>query len=176
MKTEFYDKFKQKFVKLIKNNKFSDIIFLCIGTSKIVGDAIGPIVGSKLKKLENEYIHIYGTIESNLNFNNTKKIIKSINSNYRNPCIITIDAALSCNNNIGDIIVGSGIIKIGKALKKNLCFYSDLNIKCIVGMYFYNENENFRILQNSKIEQIMKLGISISNDIKDVLENCIIKI
>ncbi len=130
---KFEIELENKIKNLMVNNEFSDIIFLCIGTSKIIGDAIGPILGSNLKDIENEFIHIYGTIEKNVHFNNTKNIIESINRNYINPCIISIDAALSNNNSIGDIIIGRGFIKLGKALDKNFGVYCDVNIKCIVG-------------------------------------------
>lgn len=34
----------------LENNIKTTIIFLCIGTNRIVGDAFGPVVGSVLKK------------------------------------------------------------------------------------------------------------------------------
>ena len=170
IRVEFEKKLEEQIVDLINNKRFSNIIFLCIGTSKITGDSIGPIVGSNIKRLENEYIHIYGTVENNLNFNNAKKIIENINSNYINPCIITIDAALSNNNSLGDIVLGKGFMKIGKALEKSLCFYSDINIKCVVGKYHYNINKNFDILQSVTIEEIARISNILSNGIRNVLK------
>lgn len=170
IRVEFEKKLEEQIVNLINHNRFSNIIFLCIGTSKIIGDAIGPMVGSNIKSLENEYVHIYGTVENNLNFNNAKKIIEDINSNYINPCIITIDAALSNNNNSGDIVLGKGFMKIGKALEKSLCFYSDINIKCVVGKYSYNKNRNFDILQKVRMEEITRISNILSNGIRNVLK------
>lgn len=34
------------------NKKFEDLVLLCIGTDKITGDCLGPLVGSKLKQRE----------------------------------------------------------------------------------------------------------------------------
>lgn len=168
LRVKFEKELEKKLDYLIRNNKFSNIIFLCIGTSKIIGDSIGPIVGSKLKSLENRYIHIYGTLENNLNFNNTKKIVETINSNYANPCIITIDAALS-NYNLGNIVLEKGFIKIGKALQKCLCFYSDVNIKCVVGNYYDSKSRNIQILQEVTVEEVFKMASIISEGIKNVL-------
>lgn len=167
---KFEIELEDKIINLMVNNEFSDMIFLCIGTSKIIGDAIGPILGSNLKDIENEFIHIYGTIENNLHFNNTKNIIESINRNYINPCIVSIDAALSNNNSIGDIVIGKGFIKLGKALDKNFGVYSDVNIKCIVGSYYEDREKNLKILNKVSTEEIIKTSNIVSEGIRNVLK------
>ena len=55
-------------------NEYSNLAILCVGTDKIMGDAIGPIVGSNLKHLENEYLQVFGTRNNTLDFNNAKEI------------------------------------------------------------------------------------------------------
>ena len=37
------------------NKKFEDLVLLCIGTDKITGDCLGPLVGSKLKQRKFPY-------------------------------------------------------------------------------------------------------------------------
>lgn len=165
---------EEKISKISICSGFSNIIFLCVGTSKIIGDSLGPIIGSKLKCLENEFIHIYGTIEQNLNFMNAKMIIEKINSIYENPYIITIDAALSNKGRIGDITIETGYIKIGKALEKSLCFYSNINIKCIVGKVFQDKEKNLEELQKVTIDNLLILSNNISNAIINVLEKKIV--
>lgn len=162
---------KNKIENLFDIKEFSDIIFLCIGSSRIIGDAIGPIVGSNLKYIENNYIHIYGSIEKNLNFNNAKEIIENINFKYKNPCIITIDSALSNKYDFGNIILEKGFMKIGKALEKNLCIYSNLNIKCVVGKKFFDKKRNLETLQQVPKTEIIKISNIISNEIKNIVEN-----
>ena len=160
---------KNRIIKLYRNEEISNIIFLCIGTNKIIGDAIGPIVGSKIKHLENSYIKIYGTEENNLNFNNAKTTIQNIYNNYKKTCIITIDAALSDNANSGDIFFSSGFIKIGKALEKTLCFYSDINIKYVVGESLFNKKKNLEVLKNVAKEKVSKDALFISKGIENVM-------
>lgn len=173
IKEGFEQEFKRRMINLNRENEFSDVIFLCIGTSKIIGDAIGPILGSNLKNIENEFIHVYGTIENNLHFNNTKNIIESISRNYRNPCIVSIDAALSEKNNIGDIVIGSGFIKLGKALNKSFGVYSDINIKCIVGNYYSDREKNLTILRNVSVDEIIKISNILLEGIENVVKNLI---
>ena len=167
-----YIKFVQELEMQLKDWKegFSNIVFLCVGTSSIVGDAIGPMVGTKLKTIENDYLQVYGTLSENLNFNNAVEIIKNIYASYEKPYLITVDAALSKHKKIGDIIIESGYIKLGKALEKNICFYSNANIKCVVGRYYNEKSENLKELYNLKLEESFKMANTVSQGIKNVLK------
>ena len=71
--------FEDKFINYLQNREsFSNIVFVCIGTKKLIGDSIGPVIGENLKKFENEFIHVYGTMQNNVNFINGKEIIEEI--------------------------------------------------------------------------------------------------
>ena len=43
--------FEQRISELYVENDYSNLVFLCIGTNKIIGDSVGPIVGNYLKKI-----------------------------------------------------------------------------------------------------------------------------
>ena len=166
----------QKFVTEFENNLFdlkegySNIIFLCIGTSKIIGDSIGPIIGNRLKDVENEIVQVYGTTENMVNFVNAKDIIESVYSSYEKPYIITIDSTLSNSRDKGEIVLGKGYIKIGKALEKSICFYSNINIKCIVGRSYNQMQKNLQELNNVKLPDIVNMASIITCGVKKVLE------
>ena len=91
-----YLKFVNKLSENINdlNYNYSNIIILCVGTRNIIGDSIGPIIGTNIKKIENEYIKIFGTLQETVNFSNAREIVTSLYNDYENPYIITIDAAL----------------------------------------------------------------------------------
>lgn len=168
-----YGKFVKEFEKKISSyaeNNYSNLVFLCIGTDKIVGDSIGPLVGNRLKNLQNEYLQIYGTLDKTINFINAKDIIEKIYQRLENPYLITIDAALSNTNDKGDIVLSKGYIKIGKALHKSICFYSDINIKCIVGKAYFEKEKNIKELEKANTEEISSMAEFVSNGIKNVLK------
>lgn len=168
-----YDKFRRDFKQKLEriNQDYSNMVFLCIGTNKLAGDCIGPVVGSYLSKMQNEFIQVYGTIEKNLNFSNAKNVISNIYKRNQNPYIITLDAALSNKNNNGDVVLSSGYIKIGKALEKNICFYSNINIKCVVGNYHSTKEANLEELKQVNLKENLLFAKNISLEIKNVLEN-----
>ena len=167
-----YLKFRKAFEQEIQqiNGGFSDVVFLCIGTNKMIGDAIGPTVGNSLKDIENPVIHVYGDKTKNLHFQNAKETIESIYAEFANPFLITVDAALSRRKPKGEIVLEKGYIKIGKALEKSLCFYSNLNIKCVVGTYYAEKEKNMAELSFIKQEEIYTMASMVASGIKNVLK------
>ena len=61
-------------------NNYLEIVFLCIGTDRLIGDCFGPLVGTKLEELLQKYnifnINIYGTLKENICYTNIEKKIK----------------------------------------------------------------------------------------------------
>ena len=175
-----YHKYYKFFMQLEENildltEDYSHIIILCIGTGKIVGDSIGPLIGKNIKFLENKYIKIYGDLDNTINFRNAKEIITEIYEQFEKPYIITIDAALGSKDNIGQIILNKGYIKIGKALEKNICFYSNINIKCVVGLNTNSKVSNMLELKNVEEKKVYDIVSIVSLGIKEVLENKVCK-
>ena len=171
-----YKKYLQ-FIKEFENNfndiqnDYSNLVILCIGTNSIIGDSIGPITGSNLKHLENEYLKIYGTMRNTLNFNNAKDVINDIYNNFLKPYIITIDAALSNRKKAGEIVLNKGYIKIGKALERSICFYSNININCVVGRNLQLKEENIEELKKVEKKNIYEMSEIVSLGIENVLKN-----
>lgn len=160
---EFVNNLKNK----IQNKR--NIIFCCIGTDRVIGDCIGPITGSLLKsKINSE--NIYGDLDENLTFNNINKKISEINSKFKNPFIIAVDAALSDKKNIGKIFVEDGGIFIGKGLNKRKRKVGNIGIKVVVGKDYNDNDLNFKTLQNVSLNQIIYLSKIISDGIIDCIE------
>ena len=61
---------------------------------------------------------------------------------------------------MGKVILTKGYIKIGKALEKSICFYSNLNIKCVVGKNTNSMINNLAELKNvdkKEVENIVNM-------------------
>ena len=103
----FANQFSNTICQLTKNKLYSNIIFLCIGTDKVTGDAFGPLVGYKLKNALNhiQKVDIIGDLDETVSNTNILNAIEYIQKNYKNPFIVSIDSALSVRRNVGDIIV-----------------------------------------------------------------------
>ena len=164
----FVNEFENKLQDLKEG--YSNIIFLCIGSGKIIGDSIGPFIGKRLKEVENEIVQVYGTTDNMVNFVNAKEIIESIYSSYEKPYLINVDSTLSNSRGSGDIVLEKGYIKLGKALNKTICFYSNVNIKCIVGKNYNQITKNLEELNNVKLPDIVNMSSIVTYGIKKVLQ------
>lgn len=134
----------------------SEVVFFCIGTDRVIGDSLGPIIGSLLvDKFGSEVV--YGDLFNNVTYENIISTLDKINTKYENPYIVAIDAALSSSENIGKIFVDDGI-DFGDSLGKKVDKVGDLGVKVVVGKDYNNPNLNFNVLQNIPLSMILKLS------------------
>ncbi|MCM3736293.1 spore protease YyaC [Bacillus cytotoxicus] len=140
----------------------SPLIILCIGTDRSTGDALGPLVGSKLQDYNIQSFHLYGTLESPVHALNLEETITEIQESFVNPFIIAIDACLGKSQNIGSITVGTGPSKPGAAMNKKLPAIGDMHIHGIVNLNGFME---FFVLQNTRLNLVMKMATGIAKSI-----------
>ena len=150
-------------------NGKSNIIFLCIGTDRVIGDCIGPVTGSLLEsRFGKEYV--YGNLDNNLTFENINNVIEEINFKHTAPYIVAIDAALSSDKNIGKFFVDYEGINFGEGLDKNRCRVGNLGIKVVVGKDYNDSELNFRALQNASLKDVIVMSKKIYDGITSVVK------
>jgi len=162
---------KQVYHFKVKQN-FSEIAILCIGTNKLVGDSLGPIVGEKLKNrlAQKEKIAVYGNMEETLNFKNAKQVLEQVVTIGKTPFIIGIDSALGKQEMVGKIIVGKGKLQIGSALGKKLGYPTHIHIKAVVGTDTKSWQKNIKVLEQIKNKNIYKISNDIVEGVCQILE------
>ncbi len=149
----------KEYVECLKSELLNkrEIVFFCIGTDRVIGDCLGPITGSLLKNKYNKR-NVYGDLEENLTYENIERKLDEISIKFENPYIVAIDAALSCESNIGRIFIDYNGINFGEGLSKNISKVGNLGIKVVVGKDYNDRDLNFRALQNVPLSNIMKLS------------------
>ncbi len=174
IKEQFIQDFKQCFLQQRKKKKNTEIVFLCIGTDSVIGDCLGPLVGTNLEEKITQYnisnLNVYGTLEKNISYSNLKEKIQEINKKHPNACQIVIDAALSKEETIGKIFVEEGKVTLGKALQKEKIEVGDIAIKAILGKNYTFAKHNFLSLQNVSLNSIMLLAKMITEGILEVMQ------
>lgn len=174
LRDKFINDFEENLLTLKKDKYYKEMVFLCIGTDKVLGDCIGPLVGSKLNDYFDRYnkydVYIYGSLEEPINYSNVNDIIKMINNNYENPCVIVVDAALSKRENIGKIFVSKGLTLLGSSLNKKKIEVGDISIKAVVGNDYKYSKLNLDELQNQPLNRIIKLSNIIANGIFETIK------
>ena len=97
-----------------------EILILCIGDSKLIGDSLGPLIGSFLERNKSDIgnnVKVLGTLEKPIGYNDLIEIAKHINYNKEYyTTIITIDSALGSNQNIGKILIDNTTLCAGSGV------------------------------------------------------------
>lgn len=135
------------------------IIFLCIGSDRSTGDALGPLVGEKIKSLQRENIYVYGTLENPVHAQNIDQTINKINSTFNNPFIIALDACLGPIDKVGKIILKKAPVVPGIALNKELPHVGEISILGVVNI---SNTLGFSTLQSTRLFTVMKIANTIS--------------
>ncbi|MTI71691.1 MAG: spore protease YyaC [Firmicutes bacterium] len=145
----------------------NDLIIICIGTDKCIGDCLGPLVGTLLKK-ENLPFKVYGTLEEPIHALNIKKRTKQIKLKHPMNYTIAIDACLGERDSVGHIQIRKGPIFPGKGVGKKLPSIGDLSIIGIVDTV----NDDFNLsLHAIRLGFIMKMAESIVEAFKYAYNN-----
>lgn len=117
-----------------------DIVFVCIGTNEVLGDCLGPLVGTYLK--ENSDFKVYGDMENNIC---TSKDIKRLCRKTKNKKVIAIDSAISDVAKIGEIFVSDRCCRVGRGIGIDKNEIGDITIKVVVAK---KEKNNYKTIQN----------------------------
>ena len=93
---------------------------------------------------------------------NIKYTLENIKYKYEEPFLIAIDAALSNKKNIGEIVVSTNKMNIGKCIGGKNLYVGDISIKGIVSKNLKNYKNNFMLLQNTPLNLIMNMADLVS--------------
>lgn len=137
-----------------------DIVIVCIGTDRSTGDALGPLVGSKLEGLHSRYLQVYGTLDDPVHAMNLNEKMEHIHLSHPRSTVIAVDACLGQFSNVGNINVADGPLKPGAGVKKELPPVGNFHITGIVNVGGFME---YFVLQNTRLSVVMKMADTIAS-------------
>ncbi|MCP2034162.1 putative sporulation protein YyaC [Planomicrobium sp. HSC-17F08] len=141
-----------------------EVVFLCIGSDRYIGDSLGPLIGSMLQ--ENGVSHpVCGTLEEPVHAFNLKNALKDIYRQNRNPLVISIDASLGTKEQVGNVLFNEGPLVPGKALEKMLPEVGDYHFQGIVN--YLDPLPSSQFLNDTRLHTVMKLAKLITEIIVD---------
>lgn len=144
------------------------IVIVCIGTDRSTGDSLGPIIGTSLLKYRSPHFELYGTLEEPVHAMNLADTLADINHKFSDPFIIGIDACLGQLSSVGCIQVGSGPVRPGAGVNKELPPVGDIHITGIVNVGGFME---YFVLQNTRLHLVMKMADIISISLFTAIAN-----
>jgi putative sporulation protein YyaC len=138
------------------------IVFVCIGTDRSTGDALGPLVGSRLRKYNFSDIQLYGTLDEPVHAMNLQDTLTSIHNQHQQPYLIGIDACLGQVSSIGNIQLGFGPLKPGAGVNKQLPPVGHIHITGTVNVGGFME---YFVLQNTRLSLVVNMSEVIAKSI-----------
>ncbi|MFB9326600.1 spore protease YyaC [Paenibacillus aurantiacus] len=138
------------------------IVVVCVGTDRSTGDALGPLVGTALSKYRSRYFDIYGTLEEPVHAMNLADTLQRITRQVRHPYVIGIDACLGQVSSVGSIQVGTGPVRPGAGVNKELPPVGDIHVTGIVNVGGFME---YFVLQNTRLHLVMRMSEVIAHSL-----------
>ena len=139
------------------------IVIVCVGTDRSTGDSLGPLVGSSLSRAANPTFDLYGTLEEPVHAMNLSDTLLRILRTAKNPFVIAVDACLGQVSSVGCIQVGSGPVRPGAGVNKELPPVGDMHMTGIVNVGGFME---YFVLQNTRLNLVVKMADIISESIQ----------
>lgn len=131
------------------------VVFLCIGTDRSTGDALGPLIGTRLKELGFTHAYIYGTLDEPVHATNLTTFIELIGSSHPQALVVAIDACLGRLDSVGHVTIAQGPIKPGAGVNKSLPEVGDIAITGIVNVGGFMEHF---VLQNTRLSLVRNMA------------------
>ena len=146
-----------------KHNKFP--IIVCIGSDLVLGDSLGPLVGTMLIK-KNVPAYIYGTLNAPITAKEILCAKTHLKILHPDSFIVAIDAAVGNSDDIGLIKVSDKGLKPGLGLDKNLGVIGDCSI---IGIVAGKSLQNYNLFNLTRLNLIYKMAERIANGVEKFL-------
>lgn len=107
-------------------------VILCVGTTKVSGDSLGPKVGDKLIEHDVD-AYVYGKSSRPVNGINYPLFVDHIKTHHKGSVIIAVDTCVGKKEDLGKIKYTFKGLRAGSALNKSLEAFGDIGILGVVG-------------------------------------------
>lgn len=139
------------------------IVLLCIGTDRSTGDALGPLVGTKVQPWANDHFHVYGTLEQPVHATNLSDTMEMIDQTHPGATLLCVDACLGKAESVGYMSVKEGPLLPGTGVNKQLPSVGHFHVVGIVNVAGFME---YFVLQNTRLNLVMRMADTIAGAIR----------
>ncbi|WP_059105085.1 spore protease YyaC [Shouchella shacheensis] len=144
-----------------------ELVLICVGTDRSTGDALGPLVGTKLATESLSMFHVYGTLAAPVHAANMEERLAEISAKHPNAYVVAVDACLGRSPNVGCLTLSEDSLKPGAAMGKSLPTIGDVSLTAIVNV---GGMMDFYTLQNTRLYTVMTMAEKLANVIRTVDE------
>lgn len=146
-------------------------LFVCVGSDLVLGDSLGPLIGTMLTK-RNVNAYIYGTLNSPITAKEILCAKTHLKMLHPNAFIIAIDAAVGNSEDVGIIKVSNRGLKPGLGVDKNLGVIGDCSI---IGVVAGKSLQNYNLFNLTRLNLIYKMAETITSGVEKFLTDFTLK-
>ncbi|WP_194544582.1 spore protease YyaC [Paenibacillus sp. JZ16] len=142
------------FRTISQRHALDSIVFLCIGTDRSTGDALGPLTGSRLS--EYGVPHVIGTLPEPCDAFNLEARLQGI---PEDKSIIAIDACLGQSSSVGYFFTCEGPLTPAQSVGGRLPAVGDYSVAAVVNVH---GPKPYWTLQVTSLYQVMGMAEQIA--------------
>lgn len=144
-------------------------VVVCIGSDLVIGDSLGPIVGSMLKyKTQGLKAFIYGTLAAPVTAKEIKYLRAFLKDTHAGSPIIAVDAAVGSAGDVGLMKLSDSPLYPGAGANKKLGEIGDISI---IGIVAEKSVANYGLLNTTRLNLVYTMSERISDALCNVLWN-----
>ncbi len=147
------------------NPRIKKPIFICIGSDLVLGDSLGPLVGTFLKR-KKVSPYVYGTLNYPITAKEIEYAKKHLKQMHPNCITVAIDAAVGNAEDIGLIKIADRGLKPGLGVNKNLGVIGDISI---VGIISEKSRKNYSLFNLTRLNLVYKMAEQIADGIEEYI-------
>jgi len=153
----------------IKENNARNLtpIIVCVGSDLVLGDSLGPLVGTFIKE-KNKNVYVYGTLNYPITAKEIEYVRYYLRKMHPNSIIIAIDAAVGSVDDVGTIRVANKGLKPGLGVNKDLDEIGDISV---IGVVAGRSDNNYNLFNLTRLNLIYKMADVISDGIAEYVGN-----
>lgn len=147
----------------MNNTSQAKPVIVCVGTTKVVGDSLGPIIGDLLADKYNIDAYVYGRSSRQVTGLNYEDYTQHIKVHHSDSLVIAVDACLGAKKDVGKIKITPNGLRAGSALNKTHKRLGDL---AVLGIVAVNGGDNLDNLVKADSAVVYSLAEKIAKKIQ----------
>lgn len=144
-------------------------IVVCVGSDLVIGDSLGPLIGSMLTfKTQGLGAYIYGTLNSPVTAKEIRYVKTFLKETHPHRPVIAVDAAVGKEEDVGLIKVTNTPLAPGSGANKQLGKFGDATV---LGVVAQKTPDNFALFNSTRLRLVYEMAERISEGIASLLHD-----
>lgn len=140
------------------------LVYVCIGTDRSTGDALGPLVGDRLQTRLPARVEVLGTLANPVHASNLEEALGELAQRAPGAAIFAVDACLGRAESVGSVTVGPGALVPGAGVNKTLPQVGSAHITGTVNVGGFME---YFVLGNTRLHLVVEMADVIADSLID---------